>query len=189
MDYPLPRNIFLAGKMGAGKDYVAARLCEDAGFTRLAFADALKREVAEDAGITVEELNRRKAEFRPRLQWWGVNKRETVSPDYWVNRWEGARALISGPVVVTDARFLNEALYGFKIGALVVIVDTPESVRIERLLARDGNFDPATLTHSSELGIDTMPCHLKVSGEEPACVYVPMLSAGYTTLLGLRRAA
>lgn len=177
----LADNIFLAGRMGAGKDFVAARLVEEAGFTRLAFADALKAEVAAHLGISVEELNRRKAEFRSVLQNWGVGQRE-ADPLYWIKRWADARAQIPGPVVCTDVRFLNEAEYGMQIGALVIRVKTPDTVREERLRARDGSFDPATLNHVSEQYIDRLMAHLELPGIMPAWWYVPSIAGLYQNL-------
>lgn len=174
----LPDNIFLTAKMAAGKDFVASFLIREAGFTRLAFADALKEEAAAHLGITVEELNARKSEFRPILQNWGVGKRG-ADQDYWVKEWAIRRAAITGPVVVTDCRFPNEALYGIQIGAMVVRLRASDAVREARLRLRDGGFDPAWLNHISEQHIDALPVHLEISGEMPGEMYVPALADYY----------
>lgn len=49
----------LIGVKGAGKDTAAATLIEKFGFQRVAFADALYREVADAFGVTVEFLGNR----------------------------------------------------------------------------------------------------------------------------------
>lgn len=188
----LPDTIFLAAKMGVGKDWVAAQLVERAGFTRLAFADALKVEVAEHLGISLEELAARKAEFRPLLQNWGVDRREQ-NPNYWVERWAAARAAIPGPVVNTDTRFPNEGFYALRSGALLVRLVVPDEIRIKRLTARDGRFDPAWLEHPSEQHIDSLPWQLTIDCSETPGDYPTLISAGYVGLLaakhGQRRAA
>jgi hypothetical protein len=51
--------IGLIGVKGAGKDTAAVTFIKKFGFTRVAFADALYREVAEAFGVTVEFLNNR----------------------------------------------------------------------------------------------------------------------------------
>lgn len=51
--------IGMLGKRGCGKDTVAGLLTERYGFVRLAFADELKKEVAEHYGVSVDLLNDR----------------------------------------------------------------------------------------------------------------------------------
>ena len=181
----LPDNIFLVGKMASGKDFIAARLVEEAGFTRLAFADALRAEVAEHLGISVDELNAKKASLRPLLQQWGIARRRD-DDYYWIRRWAERRAKIAGPVVCSDCRFPNEARYGLRSGALLVRVKTPDGVRERRLRQRDGAFDPAWFTHPSELHVDSLPVQAEISGEMPAEFYVPALAEVYRSLLIVR---
>lgn len=57
--------IGILGKRGCGKDTVAALLTEKHGFTRLAFADELKKEVAEHYGVSVNLLNDRDLKETP----------------------------------------------------------------------------------------------------------------------------
>jgi hypothetical protein len=57
--------IGLIGVKGAGKDTAAAILIEKFGFQRVAFADALYREVAEAFGVTVEFLGNRDTKETP----------------------------------------------------------------------------------------------------------------------------
>lgn len=111
-----PFLVGLAGKKKSGKDTsfgIIKTIANTSGFTisRVAFADALKAEVAEMCGIGVEEIEKRKDYFRPLLQWWGQYRRD-VNPDYWIRM---ADAVIddsdSEIVVITDVRYLNELRY------------------------------------------------------------------------------
>jgi len=155
-----------------------------AGFTRLAWADALKVEVAMAHGISVAELNARKAEFRAELQRVGVARREE-DPRYWIKRWVEARARIPGQVVNTDTRFPNEGFYAIQSGGLLVRLTAPDEVRLERLRARDGSFDPAALNHISEQYIDELPWQVSIEcvGDQD---FVRLISAGYLGLLAAK---
>ena len=124
--------IGLLGKKRAGKDTVAATLVRDFGFTRVAFADALKEvalgldpivqltrvEPYGDRAVRLSEiveargweLAKETAEVRRTIQRLGVAAR-SVDPDLWLR--VGVDTILrqrdSGPVVVTDVRFPNEA--------------------------------------------------------------------------------
>lgn len=94
----------VSGKMRSGKDtfaaYFLAKLPE---FTRVGFADALKQEVADRHGITVDDINADKDTYRKELIDHGMMRREE-DPDYWVKR-----ALETpGHLIITDLRFRNE---------------------------------------------------------------------------------
>lgn len=182
----LPTIILLTGPMGSGKDYLGRLLVEQAGFVRIAFADALKEEVCAHYGITLDELTARKAEFRPILQNWGVSKRE-ADPYYWIMAWyarvQRADQVDGRSVVCTDCRFPNEALFGIQIGALNVRLVVSEEVRRQRLLQRDGAFDPTWLNHESEQYISQLPVHLELPGDLPDDIILPTLAESYRTLL------
>lgn len=126
--------IGLTGKKRSGKDTVAARLVEEHGFTRLAFADALREaclgldpyvlapgedsdrhwrdfvrlsEVIEQEGW---EEAKRYPDVRRTLQNYGVAIREIV-PSFWLDivRDKAVDVLADGGhVVITDVRFPNE---------------------------------------------------------------------------------
>lgn len=109
-----------------GKDTAAEILVRRYGFTRLAFADILKR-VAADANPPIPagyearpvvglrdlvhdigwESAKRIPEVRAFLQDLGVAARDHLDPDVWV-RPVIARALTLDDVVITDVRFPNE---------------------------------------------------------------------------------
>lgn len=186
--YKLPDTIFITGYAGSGKDTLGMALVKYAGFTRLSFADALKEEVADHLGITVVELNARKAEFRQLLQEWGTRKRDG-DEDYWVKEWYRRRVLIGGPVVCSDMRYPNEAFFGLEIGGLLLRVVVSEEERIARLKERDGRFDPRWGNHPSELHIPNLPVHAVVPGDLPEECQVPVIAAVYSSLLDVCKSA
>lgn len=96
-----------SGFSKTGKDTAAVGL---PGFTRVAFADALKEELAETLGITVEELETRKEEFRDAMVKLGAGRR-AEDPRYWITKVEEKLVDISGNVAITDVRYANEALW------------------------------------------------------------------------------
>jgi len=119
--------IGLVGKARSGKDSVF-RMMELLGrgrYCRVAFADALKRQVAAAVGVPVERIEEDKALFRPTLQAFGVLRRDLDGVDYWVSQAakEVSRLRERGlSVVVTDCRFLNEAAWIRSEGGVLVRV-------------------------------------------------------------------
>ena len=95
--------------MQSGKDTAANTLIK-LGWKRLAFADMLKKEIAQALSIAVKDINSDKESFRELLQWWGMWRRKS-DPLYWVNGLTPSLEYYAAkekPVVVTDARFINE---------------------------------------------------------------------------------
>lgn len=122
----MAKNLALLGRARSGKDTLAARLVESHGYTRVAFADPLKR-MAEEisplvptsngvhvrlatliADVGWEYAKDRYPEVRRLLQWMGHTVRD-LDPDFWVRVALGAVEAAPGPVVVTDVRYPNEA--------------------------------------------------------------------------------
>jgi hypothetical protein len=125
--------IGLIGKAGSGKDTVADYLCDHHRFFQLSFADPLKLVVSELFDMPLEKLNRQELKelederygFSPRwiLQHLGTDVLRKLYPGIWVDHlirryqkycdsWmkiPGKRSLSDIRVVVSDARFLNEA--------------------------------------------------------------------------------
>ena len=135
----------LVGRKRSGKDTFAQYLVRHAGFARVAFADELKREIAEIMGITVEELEQHKDRYRGMFQDYGTRKRQEDST-YWIAKvaahidWLSDTYGVSR-VVVADVRLPNEASWVRARGGGVV-----------RLIRADGLHadDP----HESEAGQD-----------------------------------
>ncbi|MFJ9616699.1 deoxynucleotide monophosphate kinase family protein [Streptomyces noursei] len=125
----MTQHIALMGRARAGKDTVAARLVEPHGYTRIAFADPIKRMALDidpimvanhDWGPSVKRLSgvvefwgweRAKDQYpgvRRILQHIGQTVRD-LDPEFWIRVALRELDSVSGPVVVTDVRYPNEA--------------------------------------------------------------------------------
>lgn len=137
--------IALSGRKRSGKDTVCEilkTLAAPRRVARVAFADALKEEVAALLGVTLEEIETHKARYRGILQWWGTEWRRHDNDRYWLDKARQKIEALRGSadiVVVTDARFPNEGDLIRSMGGRVV--------RIER---GSQSLDP----HPSETAMD-----------------------------------
>lgn len=136
--------IGLAGKMGSGKDTVAA-LLKMVGYERFAFADELRREVeiakrnddippsclslqAYEAFdfAPIEEIYAKPTTPRMRalLQEWGTEYRRSQRDDYWVSI---MREKLAGAdrACISDVRFPNEANLVRELGGRVWVIERP----------------------------------------------------------------
>lgn len=146
--------IGLTGVAGSGKDTVGKILCEDYGFTRFAFADALREVLLETdpylaTGFRLSSvLNRnngdwdtvkwRWPEVRRLLQTLGVAIR-SLDPGFWVRRLDPT---LAPNIVVTDVRFPNEVRRVEELGGVVY-----------RVIGRGGLTSASP--HVSETAIET----------------------------------
>lgn len=145
-------KIILLGKMGAGKDTVADYLCKEYGFVGFAFAGKVKevaRDLFPDAFVAGKP--------RELLQSVGQKMRE-IQKECWTHYvMRQVEKLSPGTkVVITDCRYLNELHIAQSYGFKPIVVECMEELRIERLIARDGSFNPATLKHISETELDQL---------------------------------
>jgi len=153
----LPKIVGLAGRAYAGKTTVAKHLVEHYGYTRLAFADALKTMLITAGMCTHDECYSVKTEqSRWLLQKVGTEIfRKQVHADFWVQRTAAAviELLKAGKrIVIDDIRFPNEArLVKSYMGAAVL-------VKLERVNADGTPFVDAQAggEHDSERLIDTI---------------------------------
>lgn len=126
MQVPVPAVIGLCGYAGAGKDAVFRAMQElRTDVVRVAFADALKTEVAEACGVPLEELEQNKPKFRELLQAWGVWRR-SQNPDYWVSQAADKCYVVATEgktSVITDVRFQNEVGWIKENGGVVIRVE------------------------------------------------------------------
>jgi hypothetical protein len=140
------RNIALSGKARSGKDTVAKYLCEEHGYTRLAFADPLKEMALSvdpliPAGRVLTSLihvrlsaliadtgwDYAKAhypEVRRTLQQMGQTVRERDSA-FWIRTLVRSTVGVDGPIVVTDMRYANEYSALSRAGFVPVRVSRP----------------------------------------------------------------
>lgn len=134
--------IGLSGKMGSGKDAVAALLTMR-GYERFAFADALRREVEEaiigghfdemlDGRRLLEERRKLISEvwskpttdrMRGILQQFGMLRREQV-PGYWIKTVKRAAERVD-LAVISDVRFKDEAEMVWSMGGEVWRIERP----------------------------------------------------------------
>jgi Deoxynucleotide monophosphate kinase len=143
--------IGLTGRKQSGKDMFCECLQTSAPsglrVVRLAFADLLKGEVAKACGVTVEEINRDKAVFRPVLQWWGTDfRRQRYGEGYWVGQVRKALREWPDPTAVvclTDVRFPNEAQLVRELGGVLLRLVRPQTETAD--------------SHPSEIAMDGYP--------------------------------
>lgn len=137
---PTPAHIGLLGKAGAGKDTLAALLCERGTHFRRALADPVKEEIGyllfaeNDPLESRRRVEARKTDpaMRALLQAYGHGKRVFVWEQYWIDRLFQyvAGVLVNEParrVVVPDVRYPNEftALEAF--GAVLIRIVRPDA--------------------------------------------------------------
>ncbi len=138
--------IGLAGKFGAGKDAVGDVLVERFGFRKLSFAEPLRQECAFllqphnrlwpdempldlQHDLAFQEIRPTQIWDKPThpvvrrlLQWYGTNFRRAQDPDYWIKQMAKSIELIKHTdVVITDARFPNEAALVKQYGSLWLV--------------------------------------------------------------------
>ena len=119
----------LSGPRACGKSTIAMHLVNDHGYTRLAFADAL-REIAKCAGEHfIDDRN-----YLCRL---GIKLRE-IWPGFLLDVVSQKIARIEGPVVIEDIRFPTEFDFCKSIGAVTIRFEISREEQLKRLLSRDG---------------------------------------------------
>lgn len=134
----LPRIIGLNGKKGSGKDTAGAYLATAYGYTRLSFAEPLKRSAAAVLDIDPERFETAKNDptayveyfdgahvritVREYLQRYGTEAhRDVFGPSFWTDMLLARVAADPEPnFVVTDARFENECRALRGIGGVIV---------------------------------------------------------------------
>nr|WP_154895261.1 adenylate kinase [Paenibacillus xylanexedens] len=160
---PLP-NIALTGKLRAGKDEVARYLASKYGYTAFAFGDELKR----DFHRRYREIPR---DPKPRVgyQAHGQLMREYHGEDVWINEClegiELARHNADIRAVITDTRQLNEAERLKAEGYVLIRVEAPEALRIQRAISSGDRFNLRDLTHGTETALDGYAADFTVTND------------------------
>lgn len=122
--------IGFGSKAQVGKDYAAIQLAKKYDVQRVAFADALKSDIAVlfklsdlDLEAMLKDIDT-KNKIRPLLVSYGQTMRE-FDPDIWVKRaFKDIRYGQHDLVVVTDVRFPNEAIYIQDLGGIYIDIDS-----------------------------------------------------------------
>ena len=119
----------LSGPRACGKSTIAKHLVNNHGYTRIAFADAL-RDIAGCAGDQFIDDR----DYLARL---GATLREML-PGFLLQVVSQRVAAIDGPVVIEDIRFPAEFEFCKSIGAVTIRFEIPREEQLKRLASRDG---------------------------------------------------
>ncbi|KAF6658891.1 AAA family ATPase [Paenibacillus polymyxa] len=168
-------HIGLIGKLRSGKSEVGNYLSDNYGYTQFAFGDELKRYAHELFGEPAPDEKPREL-----YQWFGQTMRER-DPDIWVRKCFEAierdrdsipedlrRAhefILNGDVihsvparpfraVVGDCRQPNEYAALKSAGYVLIRVEAPDAVRIDRAIKSGDVFNYADLFHGTETALD-----------------------------------
>jgi dephospho-CoA kinase len=159
-------KIAITAKLRAGKDTAAHHLHIKYGFDKVAFGDALKRNVNE-AFPWVYGPNKPRA----LLQQYGQLMRE-IDPQIWVKHVErkvigtidfrvntGAERI---GIVISDLRQQNEYDWCRANGFTIIRVACPFDTRLARARAAGDDFVESDLLHSTEQYVDTFEPHYEI---------------------------
>ncbi len=152
-------NIYMVGKAGAGKTYMANYLIEKYKYSRAKMANSVYMIAEKYLGMNPEKKD------RDLLQFLGTDiGREQVDNDIWVDRFvddvwiaqETAKGLYGKELkfVSDDIRFPNEHKVLKEAGWIGIYLNVPDDIRVERLTKRDGDACVDKLEHASETALD-----------------------------------
>lgn len=139
--------IVLSGKQFCGKDTIAKILLQNfTDFTRIGLGDAIKLEYGEKIGLSLEEVEKNKSQYRADLQALG-NKRRTEDSAYWIKK------IITLPqdIIVPDIRVQQEYDYFKEAGAFKIRVEASAESRSKRgILSAENDITETALDNISE---------------------------------------
>ena len=150
-------NLYLTGKAGSGKTYLANYLIEKYNYNRAKMANSVYMIAEKYLGMTKKDRNL--------LQYLGTDiGRNGIDQSIWVNRFvddvwiaqETAKKLYNKELkfVSDDIRFENEHLVLQESGWIGLYLDVSDELRIKRLEGRDGDACVDKLQHVSETALD-----------------------------------
>jgi dephospho-CoA kinase len=143
-------NIGLIGKLGSGKTFAANYLVDRYEFAKYSLADPIKTIMKEYLGIESKE----DPLYRMAAQKIGTDCFRAIDDLVWVKYLQKRVERSMLGVVVDDVRFVNEVEAMLNWGWVLICLECPDQVRVERCIKRDGVFDPSRMTHPSETGVD-----------------------------------
>lgn len=120
--------IIFSGKQYSGKDTAAKIMLEELkDFKRCAMGDIIKLTYGKEKGLTYEEIEKNKSQYRAdliKLGNWGRDQ----DPDYWLKKILEQ----DGNVIVTDVRVPHEYEIFKNAGAITIRVEASREVRSKR---------------------------------------------------------
>lgn len=120
--------IILSGKQYSGKDTLAKILLENlTNFKRIGLGDAIKIEYGEQKGLSFEEIEQNKAQYRQDLINLG-NKRRSEDKDYWIKK----VIKMPGNIIVPDVRVKRELEFFKEVNAFTIRVEASRETRSQR---------------------------------------------------------
>ena len=120
--------IILSGKQYSGKDTAAKILLQNLiNFKRIGLGDAIKIEYGEQKGLTFEEIEKNKAQYRQDLINLG-NKRRSEDKDYWIKK----VIKMPGNIIVPDVRVKRELEFFKEANAITIRVEASRETRAAR---------------------------------------------------------
>src|SRR5262249_47377392 len=147
--------------------------------TKVHIVEAWLREWVAANGENPDEWETLKVKYRAEIQD-AAELARAANPRCLLDSFAARLPALPRPICVTAMRFINEARYAMELGALVIRVQTPDTVRAQRFLA--GGESLALLEDPFEREIDQLPVHLELPGTEPAAWYVPAIEELYETM-------
>jgi len=152
-------NIYLVGKAGAGKTYLANYLIKKYNYSRAKMANSVYMIAEKYLGMNPQKKD------RELLQFLGTDiGRNSVDKDIWVERFvndiwiaqQTSKVLYNKELkfVSDDIRFKNEFLILKEAGWIGLYLEVPDELRIKRLEGRDGDACVDNLDHASETALE-----------------------------------
>lgn len=123
------RIIALSGPRACGKSTIASHLVSQHGYTRIAFADAL-RELASVAGYEFSNDRIYLAQLGEKLR--------ALMPEFLLEVVRKKVNSLEGPVVIEDLRFPSEVNFCRSIGATTIRLEISEEIQLQRVEEREG---------------------------------------------------
>ena len=187
----------IIGQMGSGKTTISDYMVKNFGYTRLSLAKPLyqivenldnypslelfdmfigaqighkHRDIMSQYISLTRDIPNESPKPRERLQKLGTEfGRNKVSKSIWVDILLAKikRYYPDDNIVIDDVRFLDESEILSKTNFTLVKLELSQEARIERLKSLYGDFDPATLSHASELDFNKMLSDYTLSTEDP----------------------
>lgn len=120
--------IIFSGKQYSGKDTVAKIMLREMNdFRRCAMGDIIKLTYGKEHGLTYEEIEKNKAQYRQGLIDLG-NWGRAQHPDYWLKKILEQ----TGNIMVTDVRVMHEYEMFKAAGAISIRVEASRETRLKR---------------------------------------------------------